>query len=240
MWDVHNRIYIKVRKSMSGYQRLGGEAKREWLLSRYRISFWDDENDLEQNSGNGCNNAVNVLHTTELHIFSFWLYCMACGISAPQTGIEPVLPTVEAWSLNHWMTREVPGQCFIHKDFNRYCCWWYYYYKASNLTPVIKLMRRSATIVELYLLCILKEREREYNKSSYFMGWVEKIYFHCAQEMKGTKSDYQQNLLPPPARPVLALTVHSPKFKKPSPRNVPTQRLTKLLISPHVTWVIRV
>lgn len=98
-------------------------------------------------------------------------------------------------------------------------------------------MRRSSTTVELYLLCILREREREY-KSSYFMGGVEKIYFHCAQEMKGTNSEYQQNLLPPPARPILALTVHSPKLKKPSPRNVPTQRLTKLLISPHVTWVM--
>ena len=26
-----------------------------------------------------------------------------------------MLPTVEAWSLNHWTAREVPGQCFIHK-----------------------------------------------------------------------------------------------------------------------------
>ena len=26
----------------------------------------------------------------------------------PQPGIEPMPPAVEAWSLNHWITREVP------------------------------------------------------------------------------------------------------------------------------------
>ena len=30
------------------------------------------------------------------------------GILVPQAGLEPVAPVVEAWSLNHWTTREVP------------------------------------------------------------------------------------------------------------------------------------
>ena len=30
---------------------------------------------------------------------------MACGISVPQLGIEPSLPALEAWSLNHWTSR---------------------------------------------------------------------------------------------------------------------------------------
>ena len=33
---------------------------------------------------------------------------MACGISVLPPGIEPVPPVMEAWSLNHWTTREVP------------------------------------------------------------------------------------------------------------------------------------
>ena len=33
---------------------------------------------------------------------------MACGILAPQPGIKPAPLAVEAWSLNHWTTREVP------------------------------------------------------------------------------------------------------------------------------------
>ena len=37
-----------------------------------------------------------------------------CMILVPQLGIEPVLPAVEALSLNHWMTREVP-QCMNFK-----------------------------------------------------------------------------------------------------------------------------
>ena len=43
------------------------------------------------------------------NLFYLWLYYTACGISAPHPGIEPVLPAVEALSLNHWTAREVPG-----------------------------------------------------------------------------------------------------------------------------------
>ena len=38
---------------------------------------------------------------------------MACGILVPQPGIKPVPPAVEAWSLNHWTTREVPIMKFF-------------------------------------------------------------------------------------------------------------------------------
>ena len=33
---------------------------------------------------------------------------MACGILVPWPGIEPMSLALEAWSLNHWTTREVP------------------------------------------------------------------------------------------------------------------------------------
>ena len=35
----------------------------------------------------------------------------ACGILVPQPGIEPMSPEVEAWSLNHWTTRDVLENC---------------------------------------------------------------------------------------------------------------------------------
>ena len=38
----------------------------------------------------------------------FWRCCTACSFLVPQPGIKPVPPAVEAWSLNHWTTREVP------------------------------------------------------------------------------------------------------------------------------------
>ena len=41
-------------------------------------------------------------------VFSFWLLLVACGILVPQLEIEPMLPAVEAGSLNPWMAREVP------------------------------------------------------------------------------------------------------------------------------------
>ena len=40
--------------------------------------------------------------------FFFWLLGIACRILVPQPGIEPVYPAVGAWSLSHWIAREVP------------------------------------------------------------------------------------------------------------------------------------
>ena len=38
----------------------------------------------------------------------FWLRCSAYGILVSLPGIEPMPTAVEAMSLNHWTTREVP------------------------------------------------------------------------------------------------------------------------------------
>ena len=38
---------------------------------------------------------------------------MACGISVPQPGIEPVPPELEVQSLNPWTAREVPPRVFF-------------------------------------------------------------------------------------------------------------------------------
>ena len=37
----------------------------------------------------------------------FWPCCAACGIFISHPGIEPALPTEEAWRLNPWTSREV-------------------------------------------------------------------------------------------------------------------------------------
>ena len=41
-------------------------------------------------------------------LFWFWPHCMACGILVPWPGIKPAPLALEAQSLNHWTTREVP------------------------------------------------------------------------------------------------------------------------------------
>ena len=41
-------------------------------------------------------------------LFFFWLCPEACRILLPQPGIEPALPSLEAWGLNHWTARKVP------------------------------------------------------------------------------------------------------------------------------------
>ena len=49
---------------------------------------------------------------------------VACRILAPRPGIEPVPPAVEAQSLNHWTTREVPVQwLFVCLFVYLWLCW---------------------------------------------------------------------------------------------------------------------
>ena len=43
-------------------------------------------------------------------IYFILFFAIAQGVFGPQPGIEPMPPAVEAWSLNHWTTREVHGK----------------------------------------------------------------------------------------------------------------------------------
>ena len=43
--------------------------------------------------------------------FYFWPSCVACGILAPQPGIEPVPPASGEQNRNHWTSRQVPNLC---------------------------------------------------------------------------------------------------------------------------------
>ena len=45
--------------------------------------------------------------------YLFRLCCMACGISVSQPGIELGPAAIQAPSLNHWTTRELPNSCII-------------------------------------------------------------------------------------------------------------------------------
>ena len=74
--------------------------------------------------------AENSRSTLTLFCFVFWPCCTAQGISAPEPRMEPLLPEVEAWSLNHWTVREVPQinsnfisviQSFITMSSGSYC-----------------------------------------------------------------------------------------------------------------------
>ena len=46
-------------------------------------------------------------HIHSLDFFFLRLCHRACRTLVPQPGIQPVLPALEPWSLNHWSTREV-------------------------------------------------------------------------------------------------------------------------------------
>ena len=43
-----------------------------------------------------------------LNNYLFWPHYMACGISIPQSWMEPMYPTKEVWNPNQWTAREFP------------------------------------------------------------------------------------------------------------------------------------
>ena len=45
----------------------------------------------------------------------FWSCHTACRLLVSPRGIEPVPLTVKVWKLNHWTTRELPGDHFLKK-----------------------------------------------------------------------------------------------------------------------------
>ena len=61
---------------------------------------------------NNNNKRPQRLYAFLIIIFEFlliyWLRLTACGILVPRPGIKSVAPGVEALSLSHWSTREVP------------------------------------------------------------------------------------------------------------------------------------
>ena len=82
--------------------------------------------------------------------------CAACGILVPQPGIESSPPALEAQSLNHWTTREVPiflsfrlscSSTISGKDFPVYlglsqCLEWSFY-----MCQITSLLFRSPSVV---------------------------------------------------------------------------------------------
>ena len=58
---------------------------------------------------------LDVCRAIKMGLFlTFFFLAVACRILAPQPGIEPM----EAWSLNHWTTREVPKMDLKMMDLN--------------------------------------------------------------------------------------------------------------------------
>ena len=50
-----------------------------------------------------------------IYLFLIWQCRTACGTLVPQPGMESEGPALEAWSLNHWTTRDVPTSPFFFK-----------------------------------------------------------------------------------------------------------------------------
>ena len=84
--------------------------------------------------------------------FFFWPHHTACGILIPRPGIDPTPPAVEAPSLNHWTTRDVPkllvcGNFSIRWSLNIYrinetawlaiffCSYWFVLFIVIDKTP---------------------------------------------------------------------------------------------------------
>ena len=57
-----------------------------------------------------------------IYLFIFWSCHAACEILVPQPGIELMSPVLKAWSLKHWMIREVPVATLLATTLG---CYWH-------------------------------------------------------------------------------------------------------------------
>ena len=48
-----------------------------------------------------------------IYYYYYYFGCRVCGILVSQSGTEPTPTVFKVWSLNHWITREVPQICYI-------------------------------------------------------------------------------------------------------------------------------
>ena len=53
-------------------------------------------------------------------LFCFWPLHVALGILVPWSGIKPMYPAMEAWSLKHWIAREIPPHICIISNIRRW------------------------------------------------------------------------------------------------------------------------
>ena len=61
----------------------------------------------------------NLLQYSFFFFFFLNIYLFgrtACGILVPWPGIKPISSALEAWSFNHWTTREVPTPVFLPRE----------------------------------------------------------------------------------------------------------------------------
>ena len=96
-----------------------------------------------------------IIRSSKFRVFFFGC-TTACGSSVPQPRIEPVPPALEAWSPNHWTSREVPdlksfrGQkfnkednFFVHMRKSTYV-WSICFYTFYRIIPYAELMQQEA------------------------------------------------------------------------------------------------
>ena len=81
----------------------------------------------------------------------FWPCCKACGILVPQPWNPPTPPTLEAWSLNHWTTREVLHFPFLILTVFKHTVQWYEVHSHSGTTITTIHPHKSFYLVNLKL-----------------------------------------------------------------------------------------
>ena len=101
VWGFHQlNFFVCVHKDLLMSLHFGGQ---DW---QFEVNFMSPS--LRTSS-------VSVTKHSFFLSFFFWLRHTACGILFPRPGIEPVSPSMEARSLNHWIAREVPKTQFLYQ-----------------------------------------------------------------------------------------------------------------------------
>ena len=92
-----------------------------------------------------------------------WPHLEACGILAPQPGIELKSPALEAWSLNHWIDREIP---LLLSFTTRYCSFFFFFQNSLALFWCWNQNRRVGKVKQIHLTSFAIWPNRCFRKGS--------------------------------------------------------------------------
>ena len=101
-YECRNNIFLKIVYSSGFWDFPGGTAVKNPPASAR------DARDVGLIPGLEHPLEEEIASHSSIHNSSdFFFPYVACGILISQPGVKPMPPTVEAWNLNHWTTREV-------------------------------------------------------------------------------------------------------------------------------------
>ena len=102
-----------VHKCIKGWEQGWFGSSVQISHQIWQLSTWMEGERTKNQEAKMQMSSPQTAHPYYHYYCFFWLSFVACTVLVLQPGIEPVSPTVEIWSPNHWTAREFPAHPYF-------------------------------------------------------------------------------------------------------------------------------